>query len=215
VSGALGKLVWQAEMKIGGTKVSHYPLSFTAGALLIEESREVAAALLTTSNISEAKAQIKSSGALQSRTESAGRRILAELIFRLGHLSPEELELVAHGEAEAARQFLWIVNCLRYPLIREFAEGPLADARANHGATVSSNEIEAFIWSRSQAQPQLAETSPSTRAKLRQVLGLMTLQAGLVNSNKELLRGALSPELTGIFEAHPHALNWTGGLKLL
>jgi hypothetical protein len=125
------------------------------------------------------------------------------------------LELVAHGDAEATRQFLWIINCLRYPLIREFAEGPLAEARAHPGTTVSSNDIEAFIWSRSQVQPKLAETSSSTRAKLRQVLGLMMLQAGLVNSNKELLRGALSPELNWIFEAYPDALNSTGGLRLL
>ena len=215
MSGPLGKLSQQTEMKFGGTKVSHYPLSFTAGALLIEESREVASALLTTSSISEAKSHIRSTGALQSRTESAGRRVLAELIFRLGHLSKSELELVSHGDAEATRQILWIINCLRYPLIREFAEGPLAEARAHPRATVSAKEIEAFIWSRSQVQPQLAETSPSTRAKLRQVLGLMMLQAGLVNSNKELLRGALSQELKCFLDAQPDALNWTGGLRLL
>jgi hypothetical protein len=195
--------------------VSHYPLSFTAGALLIEESREVASALLTTSNISEAKAQIRATGSLQSRTESAGRRILSELTFRLGHLAREDLELVAHGDSEATRQFLWIINCQRYPLIREFAEGPLADARTRLGVAISSNEIEAFIWGRSQVHPQLAATSPSTRAKLRQVIGLMIVQAGLVNSNKELLRGALSQDLKRIFEAYPDALNWTGGLKLL
>lgn len=201
--------------EIGGSPLSNYSLSFTAGALLIEESREAASALLTTSTLSEAKAQIRSTLALRSRTESAVRRVSAELLFRLGQLSKEELGLVAHGDAEATRQFLWIVNCLRYPLIREFAEGPLADASAHFGATISANEIETFIWSRSQAQPQLAETSASTRAKLRQVLGLMMVQAGLINANKELLRGALSPELKWVLEAYPEALNWTGGLKLL
>jgi hypothetical protein len=215
VSAALGKLSQQEEMKFGGTKVSHYPLSFTAGALLIEESREVASALLTTSSISGAKEHIRTTGALQSRTESAGRRVLAELTFRLGHLSSDELELVAHGDAEATRQFLWIINCLRYPLIREFAEGPLLDARSRPGATIVANEIDAFISSRSQLEPSLEETSPSTKAKLRQVLGLMMFQAGLVNASKELMRGALSPELKWIFESHPEALNWTGGLKLL
>lgn len=215
MSDSLGKLSGQVEIRIGGTQLSTYPLSFTAGALLIEESREVASALLMASTVFEAKEQIRTTGALGSRTESAGRRILAELTFRLGQLSREELELVAHGDADATRQFLWVINCLRYPLIREFAEGPLADASAHPGAVVSAKEIETFIWSRSQVQPELSETSASTRAKLRQVIGLMMLQAGLVNPDRELLRGALSSELKWILEAHPQALKWTGGLKLL
>lgn len=205
----------QLEVETGDQKIAQYPLSFTAGALLVEESREVASALLRTGSIDEAKTEIYSSGALQSRAESSGRRILSELIFRLGYLSDQDLELVESGDSDAVRQFLWINSCLRYPFIREFAEGPLAEARANPGATVTTQEIEAFLWLRSQFQPQLAETSPSTRAKLRQVLALMMFQAGIVNSNKELLRAALSPELKRIFDAHPEALNWTGGLKLL
>lgn len=195
--------------------MSGYPLSFTAGALLQEESREVAAALLRTGDVSLAKSEIQSSGALQSRTETAGKRILSELMFRLEPLSNFELELIAHGDAEAVRQFLWINVCLRYPLVREFAEGPLADARSYLGAKVESNQIEAFIWGRAQDQFDLAQTKPSTRAKLRQVLGLMMLQAGLVNSNKELLRGLLSPALARIFDSYPEALNWTGGLNRL
>lgn len=200
---------------IGGTKISLYPLSFTAGALLIEESREVAGALLRTGSIAEAKEVMRSSGALQSRTESSGRRIVSELFFRLGPLGPAELELVLYGDADSVRQFLWINNCMRYPIIREFAEGPLAEARSHPGATISSNDIEAFIWSRSQAQPQLSETSSSTRAKLRQVLGLMLSQGGLVNANKELLRGPISQDIAWVFKSNPEALSWMGGLRLL
>lgn len=205
----------QFEVQRGEQEIAQYPLSFTAGALLVEESREVAAVLIRTGNIADAKAEIQASGALHSRTESAGRRIVAELLFRLGHLFTSELELVAHGDSEAVRQFLWINSCRRYPLIREFAEGPLAEARAQPGAAIATSDLESFIWTRSQVQPQLAETSPSTRAKLRQVLGLMMLQAGLVNANREVLRGALSPDLRWFLEANPEALNWTGGLKLL
>ncbi len=183
--------------------------------MLIEESREVATYLLRAPNAADAKAEIRSGYAIQSRTESSRRRILSELFFRLTELSPSELELVANGDSETVRQFLWINNCLRYPMIREFAEGPLFNARSLPGATVTSKEIDAFIWNRSQVQPQLAKTSRQTRSKLRQVLGLMLVQAGLVNSEKQLLRGMLSPELSGIFETHPEAQNWTGGLKRL
>jgi hypothetical protein len=212
---ALDKLMQEYQSGIGGTKISLYPLSFTAGALLIEESREVAGALLRTGNVAEAKALIHSSGILQSRTESTGRRIVSELMFLLGPLDPAELELVLNGDGDSVRQFLWINNCLRYPLIREFAEGPLAEARSHPGATILNNDIEAFIWSRSQVQPQLAETSSSTRAKLRQALGLMLSQGGLVNANKELLRGAISQEIAWVFRENPQALSWMGGLRLL
>jgi len=205
----------QTQPGIGGTRISSYPLSFTAGALLIEDSREVASALLRTETVAEAKADIISGGILQSRTEAAGKRILSELIFRLGHLHQSDLEIVAYGDADTVRQFLWINNCFRYPLIREFAEGPLLDARSQPGAALDSNQIDAFILSRAQEHPNLDETSPSTKAKLRQVLGLMMTQAGLINANKQLLRGAISPDLNWMFEANPEALNWTGGLKLL
>lgn len=195
--------------------MSLYPLSFTAGALLVEESRQVAAALLETGSPSQARALLESNGSLQSRTRSSGRRIVSELIFRLSPLDPAELALIVNGDADSVRQLLWINNCMRYPLIREFAEGPLAEARSHPGAIISNNDIEAFIWSRSQVQPELAETTSSTRAKLRQVIGLMLSQGGLVNANKELLRGAISQEIAWVFSANPEALSWMGGLRLL
>ena len=104
---------------------------------------------------------------------------------------------------------------MRYPIIREFAEGPLAEARSHPGANFSSNDIDAFIWGRSQVHPQLVEVSSSTRAKLRQVLGLMLSQAGLVNTKKELLRGPISQEIAWVFKSNPEALNWMGGLRLV
>ena len=193
--------------------MSNYPLSFTAGALLEEESRQVAASLLRTGDVALAKSDIRASGALHSRTETAGKRVLSELIFRLSPLSDFELQLISQGDAVAARQFLWINCCLRYPLIREFAEGPLAGAFSASDTRVEPNQIEAFIWDRSQQQPELAKTTPSTKAKLRQVLGLMMLQAGLVNANRELVHGLLSPDLANIFDSYPEALNWTAGLR--
>jgi len=189
-------------------------LSFTAGALLPEESRLVAPLFLEFDDLKLIRRRAVEDRLISTRTESAGRRVLSEIISRLALLPTQGLELVAHGRPEEARQALWLACCLRYPVIRDFAEGPLAESARVPGSSVSAQDVESFFLSQEALHPELSGVSGGTKAKLRQVLRLMLVQAGLLSGSGLLGRGLLAPGITELMHEIPGAKMWLGGLFL-
>jgi len=149
---------------------------------------------------------------ISTRTESAGKRILSEIISRLALLPPRGLALISHGSSEEARQVLWLACCLRYPIIRDFAEGPLAESARVPGGSVTTKDVESFFLSQQALHPEISVVSEGTKGKLRQVLRLMIVQAGLVSNSGRLVRGLLAPDITELIHEIPGAKMWVGGL---
>lgn len=189
-----------------------YSLSFTAGPLLVEESRTAAQVLLDSQSREQARSRLLKQRLLSSRTESAGARIVSEILPRLEGLPGPGLEIVANGTRDEVKQVLWIACCLRYTLIRNFAEGPLLDASNIPGGQLEPKAVEVFFLNEQSAHAELALVSEGTRGKLRQVLKLMLFQAGLVNDAGALVRGVLEPSVKTFMHDIPESTVWMGGL---
>lgn len=189
-----------------------YSLSFTAGALLLEESRIAAQVLLDTSDSTDARKRLIEQRLISARTESAARRTVSEILSRLGTLSRDGLELVAHGNLDEAKQVLWIACCKRYPLIKNFAEGPLSEAANTPGGSIDSKAVEVFFLNEQSSHDELASRSEGTKYKLRQVLRLLLNQAGLINDSGTIIRGLAEPRVVALLESRPMEKALMGGL---
>lgn len=192
----------------------NYSLSFTAGALLTEESRLVAPLFLEFEDLKLIRKSAIETRLLSARTESAGKRVLSEIISRLTLLPTRGLELVSHGRLEEARQALWLACCLRYPIVADFAEGPLAESSRLPGGSISTQDLESFFLSQQALHPELSAASEGTKAKLRQVLRLMLVQAGLLSDSGRVGRGLLAPGITELIHEIPRSKLWVGGMFL-
>lgn len=195
-----------------GGRFVNYLLSFTAGALLLEGSRVAAQVLLDSTDAPDARKRLISQKLISARTESAAKRIVTEILSRLETLSREGLELVAHGNLDEAKQVLWIACCYRYPLIRNFAEGPLAEAARSPGGAVDSKVVEVFFLNEQISFPELASTSEGTKYKLRQVLRLLLTQAGLINDSGAVIRGMAERRVVDFLESRSEDKPLMGGL---
>ena len=189
-----------------------YLLSFTAGALLLEESRVAAQVLLESNDLQTARNRLVEQRLIMARTESSLKRTVSEILSRLSVLPAGGVELVANGNQDEARQILWIACCLRYPLIRNFAEGPLADAARTPGSSMAPKAIEVFFLNEQSANKELDSVSEGTRSKLRQVLRLMISQSGIINNKGELVRGMGQPRVLDLLNEIPGIRVWLGGL---
>lgn len=190
-----------------------YSLSFTAGALLIEESRVAAQILIESTDATEARRRLLEQRLIPARTDSAAKRIVLEVLSRLAFIPEAGLNLVAYGTMEEARQVLWISCCRKYPVIRTFAETILIDASRTPGMVIDSRVVEVFFLNEEMSNSQLAAVSVSTKYKLRQVLKLMLAQAGLINDNGVLVRGLVQPKVADWLERTPEDRVLLGGLR--
>jgi hypothetical protein len=189
-----------------------YLLSFTAGALLIEESRVAAQVLLESEDLQVARSRLVDQRLITARTESSLKRTVSEVLSRLSVLPSGGVDLVANGNQDEVKQILWIACCLRYTLIRNFAEGPLAEAARTPGSSMDSKVIEVFFLNEQSESEELDSASEGTRSKLRQVLRLMIAQSGIVNDKGAMVRGLGQPRVLNLLDEISGRRVWLGGL---
>lgn len=181
---------------MSNSDASSYPLGFTAASLRPELARIIAEAYLQLGDWNAVKERILSSNTLQSRTKASAIRVERELRQRIGNLTPGQITLLATATAEDRAAIAWLSACKRIPFAFEFAAQVLRDKRAAHDPLLRLSDYEAYVEGQSIAHPALAQLSPSTKRKIRQVLLLMLAEAGLLVAGPGLgtiMRPALSP----------------------
>src|SRR4051794_35033031 len=98
-----------------------YRLSFTTGGLFVQESVLVAHRYVSSHDWSATRDQVRAENLLQVRTEAAALRISKEVVARLEHLSPQEIDCLLDGSQRERSYLLWSATCRRYAFIRDFA----------------------------------------------------------------------------------------------
>ena len=81
-------------MKTVPPPISRYALSFTSGALLMQEAVIAAPIYLREHDWAKVRKLIEEDNLLQARTVSTGQRVARELVQRLAVLTDDELELM-------------------------------------------------------------------------------------------------------------------------
>jgi hypothetical protein len=184
-----------------------YSMSFTTGGLFIRESINFAKMYQTYQDWELTKNTALSENILQARTVKSAQRIAYEIVKRLRHLSQNEIELLCDGDAQEQKQILWLAVCREYLFIASFASEVLRERLISLKDDLKPEEFDFFLNRKAEWHEEIESLTPSTRAKLRQVMFKMLREADLLNENFTINPIMLSPRLLdAIPDEHKHEL---------
>jgi hypothetical protein len=194
---------------------SEYNLSFTAASLRIELARIIAGLYVELGSWSAVKNRVLELNLLQSRNASSAVRMERELRQRLERLTHDQLILLAGGNADDRAAMAWLAAQKSIPFAYDFAAEVLREKLATHDPILRRSDYEAFVDSKSLVHNELNRVSPTSKRKIRQVLLLMLLEAGLLIEGADLgtiQRPVVSAQVTrSIAVDSPH---WLAGFLL-
>jgi hypothetical protein len=177
-------------------------MAFTTGGLMLSESVQVGALFLQLGNWDAVRAQVLQNNLLQTRKASSAERWAREVVFRLRHLLPKELALLTSAGSQDQANLIWIAICRRFAFIADFMAEVARERYLALRNDLGYPDFDAFLESKSGQHPELAEISPSTSAKLRQVLFRMLREARLLSKDNQILTPTLSRELASLLLAN-------------
>lgn len=180
-----------------------YNLAFTTGGLMLRELVQVGALFPQLGDWDAVRARVLRDNLLQARKAGSAQRWTYEAIARLRQLDPQELALLASANRQDQASLAWIASCRRFSLIAEFMAEVVGKRRLAWRDDLGYPDFDAFLEAKSRWHPELAEISPSTRVKLRQVLFKMLREAGLLSADNRILTPTLGRELASRLLANP------------
>jgi len=170
-----------------------YRLSFTTGGLYYRESIKLSELYLRLRDWSEVRQKTLAENLLQLNTHSSQIRTYREVSSRLQQLSDIELELFMDCSEQDKRHLLWLAICRYYKFIEEFAVEVLREKFLSMDTSLTHHDYDVFFNRKSEWHDELYALSHSTRNKLRQVLFLMLVEAGLLSKNNSIISAIITP----------------------
>lgn len=182
-----------------------YRLSFTTGGLFLRESVLVAERYQEIGDWAATRTRVREENLLQVRTAAAALRVSKEVVSRLEHLSPQEIDLLVQGSQRERGYLLWSAVCRRYTFIREFATEVLREHYLTMRFQLPLTEFNAFFHRKSAEHDEVENTALSTQNKLRQNLFRMMREAELLSEQYIIQPAMLSPRLAKLLVLRGHA----------
>lgn len=163
-----------------------YNLSFTAASLRPELARIVAECYLSAGDWDSAKERILRTNALQCRSSSSAIRIERELRQRIQRLTADEMALLVGANADDRAAMAWLATLKHTQFAFDFAAEVLREKFTIHDPVLRLSDYETFVEGKSLIHRSLGQLKPSSKSKIRQVLMLMLLEAGLLGKGTGL-----------------------------
>ncbi|WP_081614938.1 DUF1819 family protein [Paracoccus sp. N5] len=162
--------------------VSKYRMSFSVGGLMLNESLAISQEYRTGETWACARERLLAQGASSLPKLASQTRALREVYDRIGHLSDAERHYLLE-EADRAEQqaIIWLAICRTYRFVHEFAVEVISERYQSWRLDLGHEVFDRFLAEKAETDPTLAELSPSTCAKLRQVLFRILREAGLLS----------------------------------
>lgn len=173
-----------------------YKMSFAVGGLLLNESVEVAQ-LHKPSEAWDVTLRRALEGGVTSLPKTASRRrTLREIVNRISTLDDEELDYLVMGADRKDQQaLLWLATCRAYRFVREFATEVIHERYLSFQLDLPLESFDILFAAKAEWDEGLAGMSPTTRAKLRQVLFRMMRDASVISDDNRILSAYVSPRL--------------------
>lgn len=181
--------------------VERYNMGFTTGGLLLRESVQVGALFRDLGDWDAVRAQVLQDNLLQTRKASSAKRLAREVVLRLQQLGLQELDLLGSAGVQDQVNLVWIAICRRFAFIADFMAEVVRERYLALRNDLAYPDFDAFLEAKRGQHPELAEISPSTKAKLRQILFRMLRDAHLLSKDNQILTPTLSPELSTLLLA--------------
>lgn len=167
--------------------LQNYKMSFTTGGLFYIDSLKALELYRSLMDWETVRDRLVSENLLQARTQSSAVRISREICQRLATLTEKQLTLLESGSPQEQRYLLWVAVCKRYPFIREFMGDAVRERFLKLDMQISATDFDIFFAEKAESNAQLERLSPSTRAKLRQVLFKIMREAEIIAKDQRLL----------------------------
>lgn len=182
-----------------------YNAEISAGSLMLPESRRIAGLLLTSPSREQWFDTLKLDNLLQKKTPATARRQAQLIRKRLETLEEEGLKLIATGSQEVATQLLFATAIKHSRIFADF----LLDVYAGRLRRLEQNlspakDWETFVAECVQRDPELANLSAATKAKVLQVILRVLAEGRYVDSTKNLRLTPphLHPDVVGYLKRH-------------
>ncbi len=164
-----------------------YNAEISAGSLMLPESRRIAALLLTHPTKEQWFEALKLDNVLQKKSPATARRQARLIRNRLETLDEEGWRLIAEGSQEASTQLLFAAAVKHSRILSDF----LHDVYAAHLRRLENNlfpakDWESFMADCLQRDPEIANFSDTTKAKMLQVVLRVLAEGKYVDSTKTL-----------------------------
>jgi hypothetical protein len=183
-----------------------YNAEFSAGSLMLPESRRIARLLLTHPTAEQWDGALKGENLLQKKPATARRQ--ARLIRnRLATLDDDGLHLVADGDGELSSQVLLAAACRHSLLLSDFLRDVYGADLRRLERNLSHRQWEAFLAECEHRDPAVATWAATTRKKLFQVIVRMLVEARYLDTARHM--GLTPPMIHPKTRAYLHRLGDT------
>jgi len=190
-------------------QLKKYRLSYTAGSLLLNETIKVANFYSDLSDWAKVKEFAQDENVTNSRTASATKRFVSEIITRLKSLKEEEIQLLVHSiNIETQKQIVWISICKTYDFIAEFMEEVIHNKLSKLDFKFDDYDYDRFFLTKLQWHAELDNLSDTSKYKVKQVLLKMLKQMDFMNQTGDINQVNISNEIITLYEDRTELFKW-------
>lgn len=180
---------------------SNYKMSFSTGGLFLNETLAVARLHVAGDPWAATITRALTEGATSLPKAASQRRTLREIVNRLSTLTDTERDyFVSEADREDQLALLWLATCRAYRFVREFATEVLRERYLSFHLELPLEAFDILFATKAEWDDGLASISPSTRAKLRQVLFRMMREAHVISDDGKIQSAIMSSRLKGMLE---------------
>jgi len=174
-----------------------YNGEMAAGSLLIHESRQIARLLLDGVDAERWDRKILIENILQKRSPRTSKRQARLIRNRLSLMNAGLWEIIANASFEAATQAVLSAAIKHSRLIGDFMDQVIRRHWQTFTKNLTVKDWNDFLETCAQIDPRVDGWSPSTQAKLRQVLFRILAESGYIENTKTrlLLPVSVIPEI--------------------
>jgi hypothetical protein len=178
-----------------------YRMSFSVGGLQVKESVALAQAYRSGETWPEARERLLGEGVSSFPKLASQTRLLREVFDRVGHLTnAERTYLVDEADRLEQQALMWLAVCRTYRFVREFAVEVVADRYQSWRFDLGLEVFDRFLAEKAESDQGLAKLSPSTSAKIRQVLFRIMRESGLLGDEGKIQPVWLSARIKALIE---------------
>lgn len=178
-----------------------YKMSFSTGGLFLNESLAVARLHFGGESWDATLRRALTEGTASLPKAASQRRTLREIVNRLSALTAIEREFLLNDADRSDQQaLLWLATCRAYRFVREFGIEVLRERYLSFQLDLPLVSFDTLLAAKAEWDEGLDGISPSTRAKLRQVLFRIMREASVISHDNRILSAYVSPRLKALLE---------------
>ena len=174
-----------------------YTANITAGALLVPESRIVAALLLKDIDNKGWKEAIETKNVLQKRSLSTAKRLSSLIRVRLKAMKPELWALIKDGNARVATHAVFASAIKHCHLLGDYLDLVVREQFLRMERKLSLIGWDEYVQQCRQRDPNMPEFPPTTARKIRSNVHKVLVEAGYLKDVRSLVlqRIDIAPEV--------------------